>query len=142
MYVAVCKLALLIPESHSLKEKRSVVRRIKARIHQQFALQVAEVGSLDAWQKCELGLAVVASARNFAERTVSEVCAALRAHDDVQLVDVRSDLLVLSDDEWGSRLAFGDLEAGLAAAGAGDKAAGASAADGWVPEAWRDEADR
>ena len=44
MIVGLCRLTLLVPESHSLKDKRMVLRSIKDRTRRKFNVAIAEVG--------------------------------------------------------------------------------------------------
>lgn len=67
MIVGICKIVLFIPECHSLKEKRMVLRRIKDKAFNQFKIPVAEVGSCDLWQRAELGFAPVGNDRRTIE---------------------------------------------------------------------------
>jgi uncharacterized protein len=73
MTVGVARITLFIPESHSLKEKRMVLRRIKDRVRSKFNAAIAEVGEHDLWQRASLGLAVVGSDRRFVESALDEV---------------------------------------------------------------------
>ena len=73
MIVVVARLALHIPHSHSLKEKRAVVRRIVDRAHARFKLHVAEVEGQDTWQRAVLGFAVVSGDAGHAESLADEV---------------------------------------------------------------------
>jgi uncharacterized protein len=59
MVVGVLRLALRIPESHSLKAKRSVLRSIKARVQQKFNVSIAECEDHDVWQRAILGVSQV-----------------------------------------------------------------------------------
>jgi uncharacterized protein YlxP (DUF503 family) len=63
----------MIPESHSLKEKRVVLRRIKDKVHQKFNVSIAEVAENDVWQSGVLGFAIVANERRFCEAMVAKV---------------------------------------------------------------------
>lgn len=67
MVVGVCTLELEIPASQSLKDKRRVVRSLTARVRQSFNVYIAEVGSLDAWQRATLGIVCVSSDRDYAQ---------------------------------------------------------------------------
>ena len=58
MVVGVCRLSLIHHAGNSLKAKRGVVNRIKARVANKFNVSIAEVGANDLWRKIELGLAV------------------------------------------------------------------------------------
>ena len=51
----------------SLKEKRSVVKSVKDRLHDRFNVSVAETGHQDVWQRAELTACVVAGERKIAE---------------------------------------------------------------------------
>jgi len=73
MTVGVARITLFIPESHSLKEKRMVLRRIKDRVRSKFNAAIAEVDDQDLWQRGTLGTAVVGSNRRFVESALDEV---------------------------------------------------------------------
>jgi uncharacterized protein len=59
MYYGVARLEFLVAASHSLKEKRAVVSRIKGRLESRLRLAVAEVDYQDLWQRSALGVALV-----------------------------------------------------------------------------------
>ncbi len=63
MVVAVVRLTLHIPENHSLKGKRKVVRQMIDRTRNRFSLSIAETGMNDSHREAELGLAVVGNDR-------------------------------------------------------------------------------
>ena len=73
MVVGVLKLNLAIPENHSLKGKRGVIKRIQARVAQRFNISVAECGDQDLWQSTLLGFAVAGTSRPVIEATLSRV---------------------------------------------------------------------
>src|SRR5205807_3861063 len=50
---------LHVPESHSLKEKRQVVRSVVERVRRTFNVAVAEVDDQDTWQLATLGVACI-----------------------------------------------------------------------------------
>jgi uncharacterized protein YlxP (DUF503 family) len=86
--VAIARLSLLIPHSHSLKEKRAVVRRIKDRVKAKYDVKVAEVDGLDTWQRVVVGFAVVSNDRGYAEQEVERV---IRFVDNLGLGQVVGD---------------------------------------------------
>ena len=59
MVVGAAQVELHVHASHSLKEKRGVVRSIVRRVRNEFNVAVAEVGGQDTWQRTVLGLAAV-----------------------------------------------------------------------------------
>jgi len=73
MVVGVLKLVLIIPESHSLKGKRGVLRRVQARVSHQFNISVTECGDQDLWQSAVLGFGVVGSSQQMVDATLQKV---------------------------------------------------------------------
>ncbi|MDO8700532.1 MAG: DUF503 domain-containing protein [Deltaproteobacteria bacterium] len=73
MVVGVLKLNLVIPENHSLKGKRSVLKRIEARVSNQFNISVTECGDQDLWQSAILGFGVVGSNQPVVQATLQKV---------------------------------------------------------------------
>jgi uncharacterized protein YlxP (DUF503 family) len=59
MHVAICVIKLDLPGIHSLKEKRSIVKSILARLGKQFNVATAEIEHHDVWQTAVIALATV-----------------------------------------------------------------------------------
>lgn len=59
MVVGVLRLDLLLEGGQSLKEKRSRVNKVLARIRSTYPVSAAEVGSQDLWQRTLLGVCMV-----------------------------------------------------------------------------------
>ncbi|HEV3031460.1 MAG TPA: DUF503 domain-containing protein [Polyangia bacterium] len=83
MIVGIARVAVFVVGSHSLKEKRSVVRRIKDLVRQKFNVSIAEVGGLDVWQRAVIGLSLVGNERRFVESVLDEVLAFIRSKAEV-----------------------------------------------------------
>ena len=62
-----------IPESHSLKEKRSVVKPILAKIQNEFKVSAAEIGYQDNWQECLIACTVVSSEAKHCESVLQNI---------------------------------------------------------------------
>jgi uncharacterized protein len=73
MIVGVLRLLVDVPESHSLKEKRAVLRSLKSRIESRFSVAVSEVGNLEAWQSGELGIVCVTNDARHADEILAHV---------------------------------------------------------------------
>ena len=59
MRVALAKVEFFFPYTHSLKEKRHIIHKIKDRIFAEFKVSVHEVEHHDKWQRAQLGMALV-----------------------------------------------------------------------------------
>lgn len=95
MVVACLRVSLHIPESQSLKDKRSVVRSLVERLRRAFNVSVAEVDDQDVWQVATIGVVCVsADARHADEmaqkalRLVEEETEALVTRSSFELLHV------------------------------------------------------
>ena len=79
MIVALARLSIYIPHSHSLKEKRAVVRKIVDRMQARFKLHLSEVGGQDTWQRAVLGFAMVGSDGNTVSQLADEAVRAIES---------------------------------------------------------------
>ena len=61
MIVGVLRVELQLYSPQSLKEKRSIVRKILGRCRERFPVSCAETGLYEPWQRAELGFTVVGS---------------------------------------------------------------------------------
>jgi uncharacterized protein len=87
MVVGVLKLNLVLPENHSLKGKRGVIKRIQARVSNQFNISVTECGDQDLWQSTVLGFGVVGTSQKVLQATLEKVVDFV---DDLGLAEVGS----------------------------------------------------
>ena len=129
MYVGVAKLGLVIDQSHSLKDKRMVLRRIKDRVRDRLGVVINEVGDQDVWQRAELGCAVVSADRARALALIDEVVRVAMSAGGAQIVGIAKDVTTFDAES----VPFTPIDDRT---GAGDKAAGS---DDWVPEEWRND---
>ncbi|TMQ56587.1 MAG: DUF503 domain-containing protein [Candidatus Eisenbacteria bacterium] len=87
MFVGIVRIELHLPASRSLKDKRSVVRSLKDRIHQRVAAAVAEVDHQDLWQRAALGVAVVSGERRHVGEMLQSVRRLVEATHGAELLD-------------------------------------------------------
>jgi uncharacterized protein YlxP (DUF503 family) len=67
MPIAFLTLELRIEGSHSLKDKRQVVRSLKDKLRHSFNVSVAELEETDLWQRATIGVVSVSSSRDYLE---------------------------------------------------------------------------
>lgn len=85
MVVGVLKLTLYLPENHSLKGKRGVLKKIKARVGDKFNVSIAEGEAHDLWQRAVLGISQVGSDVPFVDAALHEV---VRFIEEMQVAEV------------------------------------------------------
>jgi uncharacterized protein YlxP (DUF503 family) len=72
MHIGLLTLEILIPDAHSLKEKRLVLRSLKDRLRK-FNVSVAECEHQDLWQRATLGIVSICSDHLILEKTLNSV---------------------------------------------------------------------
>ncbi len=88
MVIGSTVIELHLPGVRSLKEKRSILKRIIARIHKEFNVSCGEVALNDVWQSAALGVAVVSTSQPHAERVIENVVRWIEHNrPDLQVVD-------------------------------------------------------
>lgn len=85
MVVGILILNISIPESHSLKDKRRVVKSIKDRLRSGFNISIADIGNQDLWQSADLAIAVVSGDATYANGVLSRVQDVVRDRPDAIL---------------------------------------------------------
>jgi uncharacterized protein len=71
--IGVLTLEILVESSHSLKDKRHVVKSLKDRLRDRFNVAVAEIDGLDAWQHSVVAAVTVSNDRVHAEKVLHSV---------------------------------------------------------------------
>jgi len=71
--LAVLTLEVHIEHSHSLKDKRHVVKGLKDRLRSRFNVAVAEIDGMDSWQRSVIAAVTVSNDRTHAEKVLQTV---------------------------------------------------------------------
>ncbi len=87
VHVVAFEVDIRIPQSHSLKDRRQVVRSLLDGAQRRFGVSVAEVGGQATWQRATLGFAVVASEAHLAEAVVDSIDRFLWERPEIEVVD-------------------------------------------------------
>ena len=88
MIVGIGLIELYLPGSHSLKDKRSVVKSLTARLHHEFNMSCSEVDHQDVWQSAAIGVAVVSNDAAHVQEVMSHVISWIeRNRPDVEVVE-------------------------------------------------------
>jgi len=94
MTVGLCRVWLRLPENHSLKTKRQIIKSLTTRLHNRFNVTVAEVDDHDRWQIASLGISCVTNNERHAHQVMASVVAFIQAERlDAELVDYRTEVL-------------------------------------------------
>jgi uncharacterized protein YlxP (DUF503 family) len=99
VFVGSLSLDLLLGESRSLKQKRSVVRPLVAELQRRFpGVAVAEVGLQDLHRRALVGVAVVAGEPGRCRGVLDDVERLVAARPEVELLSSRQRLFEEEDE--------------------------------------------
>ena len=93
MHIALLRAAISIPDAHSLKDKRRVVKSLKDRTVNHMNVSVAEVGQQEVWNRAELAFVTMAAEKNVVEKRLSAIAQRLERNHDWVLLEVRTEFL-------------------------------------------------
>lgn len=68
--IGILTLEIHVEHSHSLKEKRHVVKSLKDRLRERFNVSVAEIDHLDSWQNSVVAVVTISNDRVRAEQVL------------------------------------------------------------------------
>jgi uncharacterized protein len=94
MVIGACKITLHLPECHSLKEKRQIIKSVLARVRNHFEVASAEVDENDRWQIAVLGITCVSNSGLHASEVLERVRQYIEeSRPDIVLSNIESDII-------------------------------------------------
>jgi uncharacterized protein YlxP (DUF503 family) len=87
VHVAALEVDLHLPNCHSLKEKRAVVKTILHGARNRFDVAAAEVAHQDKWQRAGLGFATVSGRAGLAEDVLRKVERFVWSFPEVEVIE-------------------------------------------------------
>src|SRR5579864_8090696 len=94
MIIGASQITLHLPDSHSLKEKRQIIKSVIARVRNHFEVAIAEVEEQDRWQLAVLGITCVSNSQKHADEILSHVRRYIEeTRPDIQVSDVESEIM-------------------------------------------------
>lgn len=98
MIVGVVRLDIRLYDVQNLKQKRSLVNKILARLRSRFPLSVAEVGCQDLLQRTVVGISMVAGSESQLESVFHKVEEELYSSGFAELLDTELEYLHYGED--------------------------------------------
>lgn len=88
MSIGILTLQIKLPGCKSLKEKRSRLKPLIARLHREFNISVAELDQQDKWEEATLGCAHISNDHQYSHKALDTIVHWLeRNWPDIMLVD-------------------------------------------------------
>lgn len=94
MPVGLLLIQVHIPGCSSLKEKRSRIKPLLARLHREFNVSTAEMDQQDIWQNAVIGCALISNSAQQVERALGPVLDWIeKSWPDVEVMDNQIEIL-------------------------------------------------
>lgn len=93
MLVGVISVKLFIPASHSLKDKRRVVKSLITRLQNKFNVSAAEVGELEQWQVAEIGVALISNETKILHQQISRIISFIEVGNEYEIINISSEIM-------------------------------------------------
>lgn len=93
MVLAYAVFDLHLPGCRSLKEKRMIVRSLKARLRNEFEISAAEVGAQDLLERSEMAVAVVGPDQVPLDQLLQNVLSFVEQNLDGELLNYRNEFI-------------------------------------------------
>lgn len=94
MTIGACRIQLRLPENHSLKGKRQIIKSITARLHNTFNVSAAEVANNDQWHFASIGIVCVANSAAHVNEVLSNAVHFIEStRPDTEMVDYEIEIV-------------------------------------------------
>ncbi|MEN8614585.1 DUF503 domain-containing protein [Dehalogenimonas sp. THU2] len=94
MNVGILQFSIRLPESHSLKEKRQVVKSLVAQLHNRYNVTAAEVDDQDLWQTAAIAVACLSNDKRHTNEVLSKALSFASTFDlemlesSIEIIDI------------------------------------------------------
>jgi len=86
LFIGLLTLDFLVPECSSLKQKRSIVKSLIAKIRNNFNASVSEIAN-DKWQRGKLGVSIVSNDSRFLDSQLRKVVNFVEGVGTVEIIE-------------------------------------------------------
>ncbi|SDB89058.1 hypothetical protein SAMN05421734_102210 [Pelagirhabdus alkalitolerans] len=77
-----------IYESHSLKQKRSVLKRLMLRLQNNYNITISELDHHDLWQRTLIGMAVISNDRVQCEKVIDRCLELMDTFGEIEITHI------------------------------------------------------
>lgn len=93
MIIGILKIELFLSESHSLKDKRRILKSLKDTIRNKFNISICEIDNHDKWQRAKLGVVNVALSSEMIHSVLAKIIELIGQVKTVELIDYNTEML-------------------------------------------------
>ena len=98
MIAGIARLRIRLPENHSLKGKRRVVKSLIGQVSNRFNVAVSEVALHDTWQLAEIGISTLGNSQPVINSVMDNVLNFIERSCLVEIVNTDVEIIYLGKD--------------------------------------------
>jgi len=89
MLIGICEISLYLPNSHSLKAKRSILTGYKSFLRKKYNISIAEIGQKNSWKESIVGISIISDNRQYIDRVMEKITSDSEINPEIQLLEYR-----------------------------------------------------
>ncbi len=93
MIVGIVNLKIYIPFSHSLKQKRTIVKSLCSKVKNNFNVSIAEVENQDVHQTIGLGFAVLSNNSKHIDSTIDKIINYIDSNTEGEIIEINREIV-------------------------------------------------
>ncbi len=86
MLVGICEISLYFPNSHSLKDKRSILSGYKSSLRKKYNISIAEIGQKNLWKESIVGISIISDNRQYIDRVMEKIISDTEINPEIQML--------------------------------------------------------
>lgn len=93
MVIGLLQVELFLPQVHSLKNKRHILKRVTTRVRNKFNVSISETGNNDLWQRASLSCCIVTNEASYASQVMSKALAEIERNLEGEVLDYQTSFM-------------------------------------------------
>ncbi len=86
-HIGILYVEVFIESSHSLKDKRMVLKKLKHKIRSTFNVSISELDREDKWQRAQLGISMIGADQRYIDSALNKIADYIDNYYAVELID-------------------------------------------------------
>jgi hypothetical protein len=87
MLVGICEIIIYLPNSHSLKDKRSILESYKVSLRKEYNISITEIDQKNIWKRSIIGIACISDNRRVIDHIFQKIIRITENHPEIQLLN-------------------------------------------------------
>ena len=90
--IGLLQLDIIIPESRSLKDKRSTIKSLKETVRRRFNVSISETGKLDKWARSQISISKVSNESLIVKKEFQNIQKDIERRYPVEIIDSQEEV--------------------------------------------------